>query len=86
MKKKSMGLIASVLFMLITAGSFFWLWTLSKTGASALSTPSADYTVVEIESVKKEAVNILSGLENTSAIPIGIPTAKMGRTNPFADY
>jgi len=86
MKKKSIGLIAAFLFMLITAGSFFWLWTISKTEASAVSGSSVDYTAVEIESVKKEAVNILSGLENTAAIPIGVPTDKMGRTNPFADY
>ncbi|MDD4877135.1 MAG: hypothetical protein PHQ86_08430 [Dehalococcoidales bacterium] len=86
MNKKSMGLIASLVFALVAAGSFYWLWTISKTEASTISTSTADYTVVEIESVKKEAVSILSGLVNKSSLPIDVPTEKMGRTNPFSDY
>lgn len=86
MNKKSMGLIVSLVFALVTAASFYWLWTISKTEASTISTSTTDYTVVEIESVKKEAVSILSGLVNKASIPIDVPTEKMGRTNPFTDY
>lgn len=86
MKKTSMGLIAALIFALGTAGGFYWLWTTSQTQASTTIASSTDYTVVEIESVKKEATTILAGLENKASIPISTPTQKMGRTNPFVNY
>ena len=91
MNKRSIGLIISLVFALATAGGFYWLWTTSKTDASTTSTTttsatSTSYTIVEIESVKKEAVDILTGLENKASIPIPVPTDKMGRANPFVNY
>jgi hypothetical protein len=87
MNKKSIGLIVSLVFALATAGGFYWLWTTSKADVSGtpIATTST-YTVVEIESVKKEAVDILSGLENKASIPIPTPTEKMGRVNPYVNY
>ena len=86
MKKSSLSLVAAVIFMLVTMGGYYWLWTISKTESAVVSTATADFTIVEIESVKKEATTILSGLENKASIPIIVPTDKMGRANPFADY
>jgi hypothetical protein len=82
MRKSSMGIIASLIFGLITAGAFYWLWTQANK-----PTPSASkaktYTAVEIEAVKNQASDILGSLEKNSDIPITTPTAKMGRVNPF---
>ena len=86
MKKTSLGLIAALLFVFATAGAFYWLWTTSNVPVSSTGTTASNYTVVEIESVKAEAVSILSGLENKAGIPIGIPTEKMGRANPYVNY
>lgn len=86
MKKTFIGLIAVLFFALITVGSFFWLWTTSKTEVPEASATAGKYSIIEIESVKKEAVDILSGLQNVAGVPIGVPTEKMGRENPFLNY
>ena len=87
MSKNSIGLFVSLAFALLTAGGFYWLWTTSKTDTTTTTVATTStYTVVEIESVKKEAADILSGLENKASIPIPIPTEKMGRVNPYIDY
>lgn len=88
MKKKTLGLIASLIFALATVGGYYWLWTVSlnaEVTPSSVATTST-YAVVEIESVKKEAVDILNGLENRGNIPIPVPTEKMGRPNPYLNY
>lgn len=85
MTKTMINLIVSVVFAVITAGAFFWLWT-TATSEDTTGTPTAaaqTYQTVEIESVKKQATEILSGLEKNTDIPVGVPTSKMGRTNPF---
>ena len=87
MSKTNIGLIISVVFALATAGGFYWLWTTSKTEVEGVvPATTSTYTIVEIESVKKEAVDILAGLENKAGIPIPIPTEKMGRPNPYINY
>jgi len=85
MKRNTIATITALLFAVATAGGFYWLWTISKTGVSTAS-PDTTYAIVEIESVKTEATNILTGLENIAGIPIPVPTAKMGKTNPFVNY
>ena len=86
MNKKFAGLIASIMFAVVTAGVFYWLYSTTSKGAAPATTTSSSYSVVEIESVKTEAVDILSGLENKSGIPVPTPTDKMGRVNPYLDY
>lgn len=84
MKKLNLDLIASLVFFLVTAGGFYWLWIQSNaTVANPVSNPK-NYTVVEIESSKTQASDILGSLEKNSEIPLSAPTAKMGRTNPFS--
>lgn len=86
MKKTTIGSITALFFALITAGSFYWLWTTTTNEVSKVGATGTNYSIVEIESVKQEAVSILSGLENKSSIPIGVPTEKMGRENPYINY
>lgn len=82
MSTKLIGLITSIVFLIGTIGGFFWLWNTSK-NITAPSAVAADLQPIEIESVKQEATDLLSGLSRNSDIPIGTPTDKMGRTNPF---
>jgi flagellar basal body-associated protein FliL len=86
MNKSLAGFIAVMIFALATAGAFYWLWTTSKSEATSKGVLDSSYSAVEIDSVKKEAVDILSTLENKAAIPIPTPTDKMGRTNPYLSY
>lgn len=86
MNKSLAGVIASLIFALVTAGAFYFLWTTSKSEVSPTTALDSSYTAVEIDSVKKQAVDILSGLEKKSDIPVTTPTDKMGRPNPYVSY
>ena len=79
---KTIGLFLSLFFALATVGGFYWLWAQSK-NFTIKTTPAADMQAVEIESVKTEAVSLLSGLNNVVGMPIPVPTSKMGKANPF---
>lgn len=83
MSKTAAGLIASFMFALIVAGGFYWLWITSQKNIPTASSMASQYQAVEIESVKKEATDILGTLEKNSDIPLTTPTSKMGRANPF---
>ena len=84
MNTKSISTIGGLVFLLATAGAFYWLWSQSKNYNP--SPPISDNLVpVQIESVKKDADDILNGLVNNSAIPIPAPIEKMGKANPFVD-
>lgn len=79
---KTVAFIASLLFIAATIGGFFWLWQMSKNYNT--NPPVADnLQPIEIESVKKDAENVLAGLEKNSDIPIPTPVDKMGKDNPF---
>lgn len=83
MKMKTISLIASLIFIIVTLGAFYWLWTIAN-DLKIDKAVAENLKLVEIESVKKEATTLLSDLEKNSDIPIPVPTEKMGRENPFA--
>lgn len=68
--------------MIATVACFFWLFTTSRSYTKTF-TISESLQPIEIESVKKEATDMLDGVEKNASIPIALPTTKMGRTNPF---
>lgn len=82
MKRGIVGLIVSLLFAAVTAGAFYWLWGTSKLFPVETSVAS-NLKPIEIESIKNEAKTLLEGLSKNSDIPISVPTAKMGKPNPF---
>ncbi len=82
MNKSLIGIIAALVFGVATAGAFYWLWTTAQSETTTTAS-AATYQVVEIESVKKEATDILSTLQKSSDIPVGVPVEKMGRANPY---
>ncbi len=85
MSLKTLYLSGGFIVMVLTAGGFFWLW--NQTGSVTVNTVqiAASYEPVDIENIKTEARDLISGLENNANIPIPIPLEKMGRENPFND-
>ena len=79
---KLIGLILGLVFFLATAGGFYWLWLQSK-NFTVKTTVADNMKPIEIDSVKNQAVLLLSGLNNVSGMPIPVPTNKMGKVNPF---
>ncbi len=86
MKKSSLGMIGSVLFIIIVVASFYSIWSKSNNpGKSSVKTVVNTYAPVDISGMKAQAVSIISEYENNSGIPIPTPTEKMGKVNPFTD-
>lgn len=79
---KLIGLIASLVFALAAVGGFYWLW-MQSSNFTVQTVIADDMRPVEIDSVKNQAVLLLSGLNNVSGMPIPTPTNKMGKANPF---
>lgn len=79
---KTLGVVASVIFAILSIGGFFYLWTAAKNYSVDLAV-SEKLKTVEVETVKKDAENILENLEKVSDMPIPTPLGKMGKTNPF---
>lgn len=84
MRKSTINLLVSLVFGLITAGGFYWLWAQANKPIVDPDSQAKTYTAVEIEAVKTQASDILGSLEKNSDIPLSTPTAKMGRANPFS--
>lgn len=84
MKKSTIGIIASMLFMMLTIGAFYYLWSGQMSQAESANTADvAPFAVVDISGIKDEATKITTGYENNAGLPIPAPTAKLGKTNPF---
>jgi uncharacterized membrane protein len=83
MSHKLFNLIAGVVLLGATVFGFFWLWNQSRTVKSTYVVPESLKTV-NIEDIKNEAKDLLSGLENNANVPLTTPIQKMGRDNPFA--
>lgn len=84
MKKSSINLLASTIFLLATLGGFFWLWTLFS--AKPIITQSASAETLgqyDIEGIKNQASEIVKDLKNVSGIPLTNNTALQGKVNPF---
>jgi len=84
--KNGWGLLFSLIFLVLTAGAFYWLWGLANELSSVSSTAGKNieqYESVEIDSVKKQAADILAGTEKVSEIPLSAPTTDVGKANPF---
>ncbi len=82
---KALGIFASLLLLVGVCAGFAWLYLSSEKAASNSVIVDSAYQTVEIESVKKDAENLLKDRENTSGLPLKNPDSTvMGRENPFA--
>lgn len=82
MSTKTAGFFASLFFAIAVVAGYFWLWQTSKNFNDDTEV-AENLKSVEIESVKKDAENVLSGLQKNSDIPVSLPVDKMGKENPF---
>lgn len=83
---KTIGIIASVIFFLISIAGFVWLWSSSHYIPNTTATISG-YKTIDIESAKNQAAELLDPdvKDNFSGMPVAAPTSdKVGRDNPFA--
>lgn len=85
MKKSTIGVVASMLFMLLTAGAFYYVWNTATQEGSVSVPDTASFAVVDISGIKDEATKITAGNENNAGVPIDVPTSKLGKSNPFND-
>lgn len=83
MKKSTIGVIASLLFMAITAGAFYYTWNSAKSESVTAAADTSSFAVVDITGIKDEVTKLTTGNENNAGVPIDVPTAKLGKSNPF---
>ena len=85
MSKSSVNLISALIFLLLTAGGYYYIWSNSSVpseiDAGSITTSVSD--VPDISGLKQQADKLLSGLENNAGLPIPEPRQKMGSSNPF---
>ncbi|MEI6498700.1 MAG: hypothetical protein WCO23_01930 [bacterium] len=76
--------IFSSFFMILAIIGFAYLATQIIMKAPDEKVINDKYKTVEIESIKNDALNMLSERQNVSGIPLTVPLQKMGKSNPFA--
>jgi hypothetical protein len=86
MTKSTLSTLGSILFMVASLIIVFLIWNgSSKVQSVEQYSNTESYAPVDISSLKTQAVKIISGYQNNASIPIPVPVAKMGKTNPFTD-
>jgi hypothetical protein len=81
MKKNTLNLISSLVFLVVVLYAIFAVWRIANTVELNLT---ANYSVgPEFSGIEQKATKLLSGLENNAGIPLPTPTDKMGKSNPF---
>lgn len=84
MNKTSYTTLAAIIFFVLIAGGFYYAWSSSM--ASSSSTDAETVTQVEVADISgmtSQAQRLVAGMDNNANLPIAVPTAKMGKTNPF---
>jgi hypothetical protein len=76
--------IFSSFFLALTVAGFAYLAIQLRVTPPNANEVNDKYKTVEIESIKNDALNLLSERQNVSGIPLTIPVQKMGKNNPFA--
>ena len=73
-----------IFWPVLTGFGFLWLIASAQSGKIDSTEISDKYKPVEIESIKKQAVDLLSERQNVSGMPIPVPVQKEGKENPFS--
>lgn len=82
---KTLGVIGSFLLLFLTVFGLWYLWSQAQVEPETNYLVDPRYKVIEIESVKKEAEELIKDRSNLSGMPVKAPTeAEVGRENPFA--
>jgi len=82
MRRGTLNLLSSIIFLIVVIVAFYFVWNSSKNQNQV--TGSAIYNTVNISSIKTQARDLVSSLENNGSLPLSVPTSKMGKENPFS--
>ncbi len=82
MKQSSLGVIGAFLFLLVSAGIFYYLYN-SSVNSVSIAPNTAAFQPVNITGLKDQVVKLSSGAENNAGLPIPVPLSKLGKSNPF---
>ncbi|MFA5158209.1 MAG: hypothetical protein WC451_03455 [Patescibacteria group bacterium] len=77
-------IIFSLVLSILVVTLFLWIWFSGKRPSVDSYRSSEDLAPVNVVGLESQAEKLLEGLKNNSGIPIPEPTAKEGRTDPFA--
>lgn len=83
MKRGTLNLLASMLFLVLVGAAFFLIWRNTSSNVSAPTVPAESYLPIDISGIKDQADKIIRSRENNTPIPIPDPTGKMGKSGPF---
>ena len=82
MRRGTLNLLSSIAFLVVVIFAFYFIWNSAKNQNQTAS--SATYNTVNISSIKTQARDLVSSLENNGGLPLTVPTSKMGKENPFS--
>ena len=82
MKRGTINLFGSLLFMILVLGGYFYIWRTASLNAPP-SVSSESYAPVDVTAIKGQADILIKARENNAGIPIPDPIGKLGKPNPF---
>lgn len=86
MKRGTLNLIVSLVFLLAIGVAYYFIWSSAKSATSGTSvTATTSYAPVDVSGIKVQAEKLIQSRENNAGIPIPIPTDKLGKPDPFSD-
>lgn len=86
MKRGTLNIIISLIFLLAVGAGYYFIWSGARS-ASQGTTVSAtvSYTPVDVSGIKAQAEKLVQSRQNNAGIPIPAPTGKLGKTDPFSE-
>jgi hypothetical protein len=82
MKRGTLNLLGSLLFMILVLGGYFYIWRSASLNAPP-AVSSESYTPVDVTAIKGQADTLIKTRVNNAGIPIPDPIEKLGKSNPF---
>jgi len=84
MKNSTVGTIGALIFMILVVGGFYYVWKTASDVASSSGGATETYSLVDLSGMKSQAQTLTTGAENNAGLPLPVPTAKLGKTNPYS--
>ena len=82
MRRGTLNLLSSVIFLVVVIVAFYFVWNSAKNQNQTVL--KSTYNTVNVSSIKTQARDLVSSLENNGGLPLTVPTSKMGKENPFS--
>jgi hypothetical protein len=82
MKRGTLNLLGSLLFLLLVLGGYYYIWRTASLNAPP-SVSQTTYTPVDVTAIKAQSDALIKTRVNNAGIPIPNPVEKTGKANPF---